>query len=51
MVGFGYRNWDRSWVTGIGIEVSLQKLRSKLVTGIGIEVGLQELGSKLGYRN
>ena len=49
------RNWDRSWVTGIGIEIGLQELRSKLVTGIGIEVrlgigievGLQELRSKL----
>ena len=42
-------------MAGIGIEVGLQELRSKLVTGIGIdvglgngiEVGLQELRSKL----
>ena len=42
------RIWDRSWVTGIGIEVWLQEPGSKLgyrnrdrnwVTGIGIEVG------------
>ena len=45
------RNWDRSWVTGIRIEVWLQESGSKLayrnwdrswVTGIEIEVGLQE---------
>ena len=28
----GYRNWDRNWITGIGIEIGLQELRSKLVT-------------------
>ena len=44
---FRYRSRDRNWVTGIGIEVGLQELRSKLVTGIGIEAGIQELASKL----
>ena len=42
------RNWDRSWVTRIGIKIWLQESGSKLgyrnrdqnlVTGIGIEVG------------
>ena len=42
------RNWDRSWVTVIGIEVWLQEPRLKMgyrnwqrrwVTGIEIEVG------------
>ena len=48
------RNWDRNWVTGNGIEVGLQELRSKLLTGIEMEVGLG-IGvglatSKLDYR-
>ena len=42
------RNWDRSWVTGIGIEAWLQESGSKLgyrnldrncITGTGIEFG------------
>ena len=50
------RNWDRSWVTGIAIEVWLKELGSKFgyrnrdrswVTGIGLEIGLKELRSKL----
>ena len=50
------RNWDRSRIIRIGIEVWLQESGSKLgyrnrdrnwVTGIGIEIGLQELGSQL----
>ena len=42
---FGYRNWDRNWVTGTGIEVWLQE--SEVGLGIGSEVVLQELRSKL----
>ena len=52
------RNWDRSLVKGIGIEIGLQEMGSKLgyrncdrnrVTGIGIEVGdeVRQIESRL----
>ena len=36
---FGYRNRDRSLVTGIGIKLGYRNWDRNWVTGIGIEVG------------
>ena len=35
------RNWDRSWVTGIGIEVGLFELGTKLGYRLGWKLGFR----------
>ena len=42
-----YRNWDRSWVTGIEFKVGDRNWDRSWVKGIGINVEFQELRPNL----